>query len=701
MPFSTFTTFADAQIIYSDTYTFRDVGSASAKAEYNATGESGYLFSSSSSSSYLDSYQFTAGLNDRVISNLGLTSNSAYSISQRTPVDTGFYTFSESGSAGTAYAITRLNGIIFVPNGGFISIDDPRTSSYSFSSAANSQALGRLDTVARILGSGTDTTFRLSRTSLTTRTSTILSISTTWTDITTTLSNAQRTYTDISATTQYGTAIGGLASANGFDGEALIIQPRYGGDWTRDGSSLEYLHIFTSEGSFGPFHTAIIKDNESIAQTFEAQKTALSANIEIPLGQESIYTIVSSSNRSITYDYTTYIGSTTLTFGTSYSFNGTQFYRNTSSKSSYSFPKLTIVSTSSVQTVNAEFTFDANTHEEPYIHGFYTTTRAIQAFSTDIFYAIDQNLSYFSLLTYRGTISTTTSQKYVLIDAGSFYSYSGSTTSSSIFTEHNSGLGYSLTDSFTLSRSSAVTEALYRRSFYKRLYSFGIGAEGSAWTKYYTQYSPNFNYVVGGQSDSINGYRQSLTPTALITKLYFTTYKFERGGVVNAPILAIPIDYTSESNAGTQFFYTYQSVNVPNEFCLGSASASVYWTESVDGGTTNTTYSFTLLYAGVESVLTSGEFTQNDFSGSFGKVPYGGGIYHTKGLVNTANAANWSKDGYYYWDSDLRKTDGTTPNAISVVGNGSPITYIATEWVTDRTFPVVSILKSHANSYSY
>ena len=700
MPFSTYSTFANVKIRYEDYESYRQAGFNS-EFSYLIQAASEFFASSSSSKTENFFFEYAKGLNNDVVRQ-GTTSQSGYTTSLDEQVDTGPYTFSSTESGGITTETELGAKTIFVPNGGFIIRGGGDATSYSFSQYPNlSLAVGKLGTTNNTLGSGTDS-FYIKSTRRTTITDTILSIETTWTDVTTTYSNTRRTYTDISATTEYGTGIVGVGYADDYSGEALIIQPLYGSNWTRDGSSLEYLHIFTSIGTVGPFHTSIIKDNENIEYTFPAERTNFISNIEYQLGEDTEYTVVSSSGTSITYDYLTTVG-TTLTFGKSYAFDGTQFYENTDFKTSYSFGKLIKNSTSTSQILNNEVLLDGQVSDSDWKYAFYVTTKAIQAVSSDIFYAIDQNLSYFNSFTYRGTINTTASQRYVLLDAGVFNSSSTSTSASNFTSDSETNIYVSQTTGSGAenSFSESYNSGLYARIFYKNLYSIAIGAQNSAWTKYYTQYSPSFKYVVGGESDSINGYRESLIPENLITKLYFTTYKFERGGAVNAPILVIPIDYTSESSAGTQSFYTYQSVNVPNEFCLGSASASVYWTQSVAGGTTNTTSSFTLAYAGGGGVLTLGEFIQDDFSGGVGEVPYNSGIYHTIGLVNTANGADWSKDGYYYWNSNIRGTSGTTPNAISVVGNGQPITYIASEWVAGRAFPVASIVKSHANSYSY
>ena len=215
--------------------------------------------------------------------------------------------------------------------------------------------------------------------------------------------------------------------------------------------------------------------------------------------------------------------------------------------------------------------------------------------------------------------------------------------------------------------------------------------------------------MVGGTSDSIGQYNSALTPESLITKLYFTTYKFERNGAVKVPTLAVPIDFTSEitstseSTGETSSSYTYQAVSVPNSFYLGSANASVSWTRVEE--TSTSTESFTIGYIGSNAILTMGKLTQNDFFTGAGEVPYAGGIYYTRGLVNASSGASWSQDGYYYWSvsetQETRSTDGTRTNPISVVGDGMPITFVASCLTTSRAYPVAFALKNYANSYSY
>jgi hypothetical protein len=81
--------------------------------------------------------------------------------------------------------------------------------------------------------------------------------------------------------------------------------------------------------------------------------------------------------------------------------------------------------------------------------------------------------------------------------------------------------------------------------------------------------------------------------------------------------------------------------------------------------------------------------------------PLGNTILHTRGLVNTISGASWSTDGYYYWSGSQRVTSSPVSSAINPIGNGTPITYIGSEWADGFAFPVVSILKTYINSYEY
>jgi hypothetical protein len=525
----------------------------------------------------------------------------------------------------------------------------------------------------------TDYSYLLRLTTETTLTSTIVDSEVTWTDVTTESSETSIIYTDITAYTTYGTDVeqyGNLFIH--FSGEGLVIQPHYGRSWTQDGYSLQYLQIFSIIGLYNSTYSGIVKDNTADASTFSAIKSLISYNTSVSLGGANATTIINSSARTITFDTLEQVQDT-LTISTSYDFYDHQFHTISDFVTSRTFYKLQKVSKEFTYSIQSKFAIQGSDGDSGDSSGVYTATRPVEAYTTDTFYAIDAVSSYFSSFTYRGRIKTTTTQTYIVYDGGTFFSSTGSNT--------NGG-------------RNGITLFQRPTQAYVGFYSLEIGSADDAWRKYYTQYSPNFNFVVGGTSDSIGGYKANLNPTSLITKLYFTTYKFERHGAINAPILAIPIDYTSESGDET-ISYTYQSVNVPSGFCLGSSSASVYWTKFIDGQTTNTTSSFTLVYAGSNSILTMGELTQNDFSGDVGGVPYDGGIYHTIGLVNTSSGASWSKDGYYYWKSTARDTVGSTAEAISVVGDGNPITFIASCLTSSVAYPVVSIVKSYANSYSY
>jgi hypothetical protein len=700
VPFSTYETFQNASVRYQTTFSYTQTAYNFGSYQAVQTGEAFFFGTfSSGSGSYAATYE-NGDQNESV--QIERQGRSSYSSALNEEVDTGPYTTSGATTQTLSEANTDIYKTSFAANQGVPITRGSITTMYYFSDSSDAlEYIGKVTTTNNVIGTGDDL-FSIQSTAQTTLSDTILSIDTTWTDVTTTGKTTRRTYTELSVTTTYplGFIDGDFNPQLEFSGEALIIQPCYGTNWTQNGNNLLYLQIFKSTGSYGPFYSSIVKDNTQSASTIPAERQLISENYAVALGFTTIYTVISSSAKTITYDYIDY-ESSKLTFSTSYGFDGVaNFTTDSNFLTSYEFYKKVKKSTTLSSIIQDEFLIDGQMSTIGFNYGLYTDLRPIQAETTDQFYVVDQQGSYFSSFTYRGLIKTTTQQTYIVHDNGIFGSSSTETSSSTRFDETNTSFNQTVHQSNREAAGNGVTLSPSLVYAYKSFYSLEIGSPSPDWTKYYSQYSPNFNFVVGGTSNSIGGYKHLLTPTSLITKLYFTTYKFERGGAINAPILAIPINYTSESNSA----YTYQQVSVPSEFCLGSASASVYWTKSVADGTTNTTSSFTLAYAGSDTILSLGEFTQNDFSGGVGEVPYdffSHGIYHTNGIVNTGSAATWSKDGYYYWRSTARATSQSTNNAISVVGNGQPITFIASQLTRAKAYPVVYIDKYYRNSYAY
>jgi len=578
--------------------------------------------------------------------------------------------------------------IDFIENVGFSSIfansNTNIDSLYAFSDY-ETQGVDRLTTT---INTCTDCTIR--STTETELTTTILGVSTTWTDVTSQIESTQIEYTDISSYEEYPTQINPYFVAYTFktSGDALVIQPQFGVGWTQDGSKLQYLELFTNTGTYKPFDAIIIKDNDEDASTFNAEKTEVVYNLALAYQYNTEITVISSSAQTFTYEY---LDTTQeiITFSTSYYFDYPIFYTLSDFQTQQTFSKKIAKTTSSVQTVQDIYTFINEDYPDSTMFSlaYYTDTRAIAVYTTDVFYYADQFLSYFNLLTYSGLIVTTSSQKYVAVDYGT------------IGTKTRSGRTATL-DSAT---EIGFTTILYpeTKTLYKRFESIEIGTTNSEWNKYYTQYSPNFNFVVGGTSNSIGSYVK-LSPSSLITKLYFTTYKFERTGAVNAPTLAVPIDYTSTSETPSGSIYTYQNAIFENEFLMGTGRASIYWTLSTEASISSSSItSYTLEYSGSESRLTIGDLSLNDFTTNLpNQVPYEGKIYHTNGIVNMESGASWLKDGYYYWGASDRTTSGSVGNPISAIGNGRVITFVHSYLQGGQAFPVVSNLKEHINSYN-
>lgn len=529
----------------------------------------------------------------------------------------------------------------------------------------------------------------------TTKTTTIAGVSTTWTDVTTESQTASIEYTDIFVYETYSNRIAGdlfYSLTYLVSGDGLVIQPHYGTNWTQDGSNLQYLELFTNTGTYKPFDAIIIKDNDEEASTFYPEKTTVSYNLALLNEYGVEITVISSKAETLTYEVTTYeVG--TITFSTSYYFFYLTFYTRSDFETERTFLKKAVVTSSLVQVIQTVESF-INEDEElrfnsMYSRAYYTDTRPIPVYTTATYYCPDNYLSYFSLLTYSGLIITTSQKDYIVADIGLIGTRILDYTD--VFPNGDFAIG------------ATTTLIPKTRCLYKAFSSIELETANSEWNKYYTQYSPNFNFVVGGTSNSVGGYVE-LTPSSLITKLYFTTHKFERTGAVKAPILAIPINYTSISQTLSTSLYTYQQATCPNEFLIGSSQASVYWTLSTQVGIsfTSTTSSFTLSYNGSQSKLTMGYYDVIvDFAtANVNQVPYNGNIYYTKGIVNTESGASWLQDGKYYWSGSDRTTSGFVDNIISAIGNGRVSTFVGSYWQENMAFPVLSNLKTHINSYA-
>jgi len=531
---------------------------------------------------------------------------------------------------------------------------------------------------------------------------TIIDIPTNYSDVTTEYTTVNRVITTTETYTSYGYGVAG----DGFDifcnstsGLKMIIEPNFGSSWTQDGGSLQYLQVCDSVGTLGPFYTYLKKDNVNTAINITPESSILSANVGFAIQSNNVtYTLISGSTQTITYEYISNGGTISVTFPTQYSLNNSARFESYQIASASRREQIPVTS-SFTQLIALESTFNPVGTRTGFSYGFCTTTKAISIFTTIAYNHTDQFYSYFSTFTYKALKLSTAESSYVLFadeQCGNSSETFLSSTSVTYYTVITGEEGDLSSSSRYFSRSAyTIRETVLARpkTYYKSFYSLRVQREG----KYeYTQKSPPFNFVVGGTSASIGTYKALLEPLSALTKLYFTTYKFERGGAINAPKIAMPINYTNQSGSS----YTYQVVNVPNEFYLGSGTASVYWTRYISEETTRTTESFELSYAGFDSTLTMGYFGQSDIVYSeqtWSPLPV---VYHTKGLVNTADAASWIFDGYYYWRGTARDTSGTTSDAIVPLGDGNPYTHILSEWVDVVTYPVVTITKTHLNSYT-
>jgi hypothetical protein len=606
-----------------------------------------------------------------------------------TAVSYGYYSFTAAGG-GNSF-------ISFLPSVGYQSYrvigTNTTNTTYYFSDYEDVYGEDKLTTT---INTCTDCAIRV--TTETTLSVTILDVATTYTNLTVETVATSLEYTDISASETYYTEVSVFQnfSFNTFS-EGLVIVPKFGPNWTQDGSQLQYLQLITTTGTFTPFYTKISKDNDEGSTSFAPIKSVITYNVASKIGYEETLTILSLKEETINYEYTS-LSQAAITLSSTYKFSYPKFYTTSYPASTVQFYKKVSASTSSVQTIQDEIIYvntDDSVIKSQYSIAYYTHTRGKSFYSTDTYYCVDAFLTYFSSFTYKGLIVTTTEQEYIVREVGMI----GTATTSNSF---STSYGTDTTENNTYSFRAGETTILRATTayIYKALSSVEIGTAHPEWNKYYTQYSPNFNFVVGGISNRIGKYA-SLSPESLITKLYFTVYNFERTGAVQAPILAVPIDYRSSDGSS----YTYQKAIFESAFLLGSEEASVY--QTVGMGSSSQSSSYTLSYDGSQPVLSCGYFDYpNDFvTDNVNQVPFSGNIYYTNGIVNTESGASWSQDGKYYWPAastglpSARSTSGSAFNAISALGDGRVITFVGSYFQTGQAFPVLSAVKTHINSY--
>lgn len=683
VPFSTYETFNDAQI---------------SNYEY-------YSFTSGASSSYYDSLNNSGTIISHTETSTARTIGTGWLSSYYATLSRSFSASGRTGTSNTQSNPTPISSTIskytvFSENIGFFVIDNlgtfDRTDSYYFSSNA---LLG----LERQTSEQTEISLNIRSTTETEISSTILEIPTTWTDVTTYAQNTPRTITQTTTTLFYATGIDNnpyTTECNQINERCLFLQPIYGESWTRDGTALEYIHVFTSTGTFGPYNSFIIKDNDSNTYSFPEETETFTGNVAI-LRNGANNTIISGVTETLSYDQLGITNVTTLTNSGYYSYNAffNQFtFLSESYYTQRTYNPTTSIATQLTQELASEFSINlSSTIYFTASAQFLTTTKATSIYTTGVYYFIDKYSNYFNSFTYRGLVTTTAESSYFItqlndIGFSSSSSTIGNTTTNSAF---NAGNEYSAT--------YEPVPLRVRRGFYTLPLGGGAGYEA-----YYTQLVPPYRWVVGGTSDSVGGHKISLSPESLVTKLYFTTYAFERGGILNRPVLAIPIDYTntSASEGDTAISLTYQSVNVPSGFMLGESSASVYWTTSISGDTTDHVESFEIGYSADQSLFTIGYYNVKDFDSSIaGIMPYSA-IYHTQGLVKTSNNASWSFDHSYYWVDSIRTTSGSSTNPVSP-DNQQPLTYVGSHWLETNKglsaqimYPVTFVTKQYLNSFT-
>lgn len=649
--------------------------------EYGSPSSSDYaIYSSSGSSSYSSSSSFSVV----ITTGAGPTGSGSdeFNTSGGTTVVESLYSYEASNNTNVFTAKTQ-----YLVGEGFNVENDGTGYTYYFSDYYGKE---------QYTTSETNSNFDIRKTTETNLETVLYDSTATWTDATTTASNVNILYTNIQLSTTIGFQVPEVATLY-FPSPTLHIASACGYVWTAGQNTLQYLHYFTSTGQVSYNGGSKIKEDESNVSIL-AELTALNGNITPPKSADT--TIQAEVNTTISYDYLDEVSSTFQISSNSIQFDGVRFFIDSDYPTSFNYQKSTIGNSTTSFNLASLISFSGDSDNKNSAD-IYTATKAIQISTTDTFYHINSFYSYFESFTYKGLIKTTAESSYLLFQAPDFGSGSTSGSSETTFSTIEGNEIGTVTEESGQTSQNASSGTTYRikEKLYKNFYSLQLGIVNDEWKKYYTRKVGNSNFAVQHSNGSSFSYVGSLTPTSVLTKCFFTSYKFERTGAGKTPVFYVPINYTS---IGTDDKTTEQTVSVPQSFYFGSTQASIYWTTKSEANTSSTqtgTTSFTISYAGAESMLSIGYDSVNDFqTNTFSPQFNLNKIFHTEPLIYSGS---WSKDGYYYYNSSNRTSSGNASNAISVIGDGQYATYIGSEYVTDIAFPVVSITRSYVNSYGY
>lgn len=651
--------------------------------EYGSPASYDYPISSvSDSNSSSSSYSFSASAN----TGAKPTASGSESGSGSTSNSNGqsVYSYASANSDTTITGRTR-----YVAGEGFaVDPDDGTPETYYFSDGGV--------ILTQYTTSNTDGNFNIRKTTQTNLSTVMYASTATWTDRTTTASNVNIGYTDIQSLSTIGSEIQDLGTLY-FPNAKLFIATACGYVWTAGQNELNYLHYFTNSGEVSHNNGSKIKEDGAVV-TISADFSSLNGNVTP--AQSANTTIQVEVNTTISYQYLEAVSSSLAISSSTLQFDGIRFFTDSDVPTSFEYQKSTItdstISFNLASLNSASGDTDANGNRD-----IFTTTKAIQISTTDTFYHINSFYSYFESFTYKGLIKTTAESSYMLFQAPDFGSTESSTSGITTFFTNQADENGFVQEASGSTVQAGGTTSYYRipQFYYKSYYSLYLGIANDNWKKYYTRKVANSNFAVQHANGSSFSYVRSLGPTSVLTKCFFTNYKFERTGAGKAPSIYIPIDYTS---IGTDDKTTEQTVSIPQPFYFGLTDASIYWTtrSSVNTSSTQTgTTSFNVSYAGAESMRSIGYDGVNDFEENTFDPPFGANkIFHTQPEIYSGS---WVKGGYYYYNGAVRTSLGAASNAISVIGDGQYATYIGSEYVDQIAFPVVSITRSYVNSYGY
>lgn len=321
-------------------------------------------------------------------------------------------------------------------------------------------------------------------------------------------------------------------------------------------------------------------------------------------------------------------------------------------------------------------------------YGYYyrTVTQVGLSYATSTYTHVNSGMNgvYFNTFTFKGlgltTVKTTGASYWGDFTSRTFLSFSTSGQNNAIIQRNVlviNNISFTDVKPFPGRNTLSFTHGINVSSV-NRIYAFS-GYDQPEVTTYIR--SPNYNFAIGttktnGYLDIRHGgYVEKINPETLLTKCFWSYYKFERTANINVPVLAYPMNTESTDTSGT----TIQSAQIPIEFFNGKDKASIYRTTLA--GTAQTTTSHTCSYGATEQyknmILESMALDDisYDVLATAGNISRNGAKFELGETFSRSDYAFCFYLGktFYFEYAPIRRTIGVSPSPHSAIGENGLI----------------------------